>query len=217
MLQQEGFMFFFVRRYFKVTTVVDSFDCAQKIAHPEIESMKFYPVAKDWSKKISPHLDNPVLQRVLAWNFNKYTVGCWGKRFRRGDYPGDFDSSELRFSLRGRPPRYFQYVSHGACHWLVNFNLALAHFTEPKKAWRIVRSPIHSTVWDGEHTLFDLNGMAFFEGGAPECFRLAACEEDSKELGPGELLEVGLPWVDYAREIVGLRIKPLYNVRANNL
>jgi hypothetical protein len=63
-----------------VITVVDSFDCAQEIAHPEIESMNFYPVAKNWSKKISPHLDNPVLQRVLAWNFNKYTVGCLGKR-----------------------------------------------------------------------------------------------------------------------------------------
>jgi hypothetical protein len=194
-----------------VMTVVD-FDCAQKIACPEIESMKFYPVVQHWSRKIRQHLENPVLQKVLVSDFNKYTVGCWGKRFRRGDYPMDFDGCDWREFVLGRPPRYFQYVSHGACHWLVNFNLALAHFTEPKKAWRIVRSPIHSTVWDGEHTLFDLNGMAFCKGGAPECFRRAACEPDSRELGPRELLEVGLPWVDYAREIVGLRLKPLYHV-----
>jgi hypothetical protein len=72
-------------------------------------------------------------------------------------------------------------------------------------------------VWDGKNILFDLNGMALFKGGAPECFRLAACEEDSEELYIGEPLDTGLPGIDYAREIVGLRIKPLYHVPANNL
>jgi hypothetical protein len=69
----------------------------------------------------------------------------------------------------------------------------------------------------GDNILFDLNGLALFKGGAPECFRLAACEEDSEELAPGELLETGLPFVRYAREIVGLRIKPLYHVPAKDL
>jgi hypothetical protein len=88
----------------------------------------------------------------------------------------------------------------------------LAQLVEPKKEWRIVTSLIHSTVRDGEYTLFDLNGLALFNGGAPECFVLAALTPGSMELELGELLETGLPGVDYARETVGLRLKPLYHV-----
>jgi hypothetical protein len=148
----------------------------------------------------------------LKDDFNKYTTGRWGQRFRRGDYPEDFEGCDWRWSVRGRHPRYFQYVKHGACHWLVNFNLTLAQLVEPKKEWRMVTSRIHSTVWDGEHTLFDLNGLALFKGGAPECFVLAALAPGSRELALGELDEVDLPWMTYAREIVGLRLKPLYHV-----
>jgi len=193
-------------------SVVDISDCAQKIAHHEIESMKFYPVVKNWTRKICQHLENPDLQKVLVSDFNKYTTGRWGERFRLGQYPDQFESCDWRWSVRGKHPRYFQYVKHGACHWLVNFNLTLAQLVEPKKEWRIVTSRIHSTVWDGEHTLFDLNGLALFKGGAPECFVLAALAPGSRELALGELDEVDLPWMTYAREIVGLRLKPLYHV-----
>ena len=55
-------------------------------------------------------------------------------------------------------------------------------------------------MWDGEHTLFDLNGLALFKGGAPECFALAALAPGSRELALGELDEVGLPRMTYARE-----------------
>jgi len=195
-----------------MVTLVDSFDCVQKTPHPEIDSIKFYPVVKNWSRKICPHLDNPTLQKVLVSDFNKYTTGRWGERFRLGQYPADFESCDWSCSVRGRHPRYFQYVKHGACHWLVNFNLTLAQLVEPKKEWRIVTSLIHSTVWDGEHTLFDLNGLALFKGGAPECFVLAALAPGSRELALGELDEVDLPRMTYAREIVGLRLKPLYHV-----
>ena len=198
-----------------MTPVVKSFDCTQERPSLEIDFIKFYPVAKNWSWKIRPHLDNTYLKKVLVSEFNKYTTGRWGKRFRRGDYPGDFESCDWYLSVRGRHPRYFQYVKHAACHWLVNFNLRLAELAEPKKDWRIVTSQAHSTVWDGELRLFDMNGMALFDGGAPKCFELAAFQEDSEELAIGEPLETGLPGIDYAREIVGLRIKPLYNVPAN--
>ena len=151
-------------------TVVEAFDCTQEIQHPETDSIKFYPVIKNWSRKIRRRLDNPALQKVLVSDFNKYTTGR------------------------------------------INFNLTLAQLAEPKKEWRIVTSLIHSTVWDGEHTLFDLNGLALFKGGAPECFVLAALAPGGRELALGELDEVGLPRVDYAREIVGLRLKPLYHV-----
>ena len=141
----------------------------------------------------------------------------WGERFRLGQYPADFESCDWSCGVRGRHPRYFQYVKHGACHWLVNFNLTLAQLVEPKKEWRIVTSLIHSSVWDGEHTLFDLNGLALFNGDAPECFVLAALAPGSRELALGELDEAGLPRMTYAREIVGLRLKPLYHTGRTNI
>ena len=63
-------------------------------------------------------------------------------------------------------------MAAGKCHWLVNFNLRLAMLTEPERLWRIITSGKHSSVWDGEHTLFDLNFLAL---GIPpdECFEMA--------------------------------------------
>ena len=56
----------------------------------------------------------------------------------------------------------------------------------PDRPWRIITSDLHSTVWDGEKTLFDFNYQAM---GVPpdDCF--ANAFED--ELEPGELSEVG--------------------------
>ena len=176
-------------------------------------SMQHYPVVRNWGRKIRPHLDNPELQRVLVHDFNKYTTGRWGQRFRRGQFPGDFESCDWRWGVRGRHPEYYNYVKHGACHWLVNFNRALAELVEPKSTWRIITSDEHSTVWDGNETLFDLNGLAIFNGGAAKCFELAAFGRNSEVPAPREGLVMGLPWVDYAREIKGLRIKPLYHLR----
>ncbi len=198
--------------------VVDFFDCAQEIRYREFQSMQFYPVVRNWNRKILPHLDNTYLQKVLVSDFNKYSMGRWGQRFRLGQYPDEFEGCDWRWGVRGRHPRYFRYVKHGACHWLVNFNLILAQLAEPKKEWRIVTSQLHSTVWDGELTLFDLNGLALFNGGAPECFIYAAFVPGSEELAIGELVKTVLPGgFTYAREIVGLRIKPLYHVPAKAL
>jgi hypothetical protein len=56
---------------------------------------------------------------------------------------------------------------------------------QPKKSWRIITSEKHSTVWDGDQTLFDFNFQAF--GIDPnECFDRAF----EKELKPGKYLRV---------------------------
>ena len=69
-------------------------------------------------------------------------------------------------------PRFWLYVKHAACHWLVNFNLALAQTALPKQQWRIITSDAHSTVWDGAETLFEFNHQAL--GVDPdECFTMA--------------------------------------------
>src|SRR5438067_2410817 len=59
---------------------------------------------------------------------------------------------------------------------------------EPNRPWRILNSEKHSTVWDGEETLFELNFLAL--GVEPEdCFALAS--EGGRELRPGVYLRGG--------------------------
>jgi hypothetical protein len=134
--------------------------------------MRYYDLKRNWTRKIEPHLNDAKLNRILIRDFNKFTNGRWGKEFKAGQYPYEFESCDWSWDHRGPRPRFWRYVKHSACHWLVNFNLRLALLVEPDRPWRIVTSRAHSTVWDGDQTLFDFNFLAF--GIAPdECFRLA--------------------------------------------
>lgn len=123
--------------------------------------MKYYPFVKNWHK-IKPHLQNKVVQDVLVRDMNRFTKGRWGTEFKPGMLPEDVESCDWRYEpgRKGRRPAYWAYVKHSACHWLVNFNLELANLVEPKKQWRILTTQKHSTVWDGEETLFDMNFSA---------------------------------------------------------
>lgn len=121
--------------------------------------MKYYPISKNWPK-IKKFIETKEVQEVLVTNFNKYTFGRWGKEFKAGMVPCEFESCDWDIDHRGRRPAYWSYVKHAACHWLVNFNLKLAMLVEPKREWRIVTTQKHSTVWDGEETLFDFNFSA---------------------------------------------------------
>ena len=133
--------------------------------------MHYYPVQKNW-RKIKPHLGNADVQVALVRDFGKYTMGRWEKEFLPGMTPTEWESCDWRCDRRGRQPEYWDYVKHGACHWLVGFARRLAVLTEPKRPWRIVTSQAHSTCWDGDETLFDLQFLAL--GVAPdEAWRLA--------------------------------------------
>jgi hypothetical protein len=147
--------------------------------------MRYYDVQRHWTGRIAPHLGDRELNEILVRDFNKYTYGRCRTRFKPGQYPRDFETCLWDYDHRGRQPRFWQYVRHAACHWLVNFNLRLAQLVAPRRTWRIVTSQRHSTVWDGCHTLFDFNFLAF---GIPpaEAFALA----DEKRLAPGEYLKV---------------------------
>ena len=191
---------------------IDNYSCIDsETITAYINSIQFYPVVKCWGRKIRPCLDNPFLKRVLVRDFNKYAVGRWGQRFRPGQYPRDFEGCDWDWGVRGRRPEYFNYVKQGACHWLVNFNLVLASLVEPDTDWRIISSDMHSTVWDGKYTLFDLNGLALFDD-ALECFMYAVLGPRAEVSARGEFLKTGLPPVNYAREVVGLRVKVHYDL-----
>jgi hypothetical protein len=102
--------------------------------------------------------------------------------------PSDFESCDWQCEHKGRPPAFWRYTKYAACHWLVKFSLRLAEQVEPTRAWRIITSDKHSTVWDGDRLLFEFNFQAM---GIPpqECFDLAYKEE----LAPGKLRVVHLP------------------------
>jgi hypothetical protein len=126
-----------------------------------------------------------MLNKILIADFNDYTQGRWGVVFYPGTYPEDIESCDWRIGHRGRPPRYWRYVKHGACHWIVNFCLRLATLVEPFRKWRILTSYEHSTVWDGRNTLFELNYLALGIS-AEECFAKAK----GAELLASEYMEV---------------------------
>lgn len=154
----------------------------------EPAEMRYYDLVKNW-RKVKRYLNDKHLNAILVRDFNRFTYGAWGKKFQEGMYPINFGSfCEWRMRHKGRPPGFWRYVSHSACHWLVNFALKLAMLVEPDKQWRIITSNKHSTVWDGDRTLFEFNFQAF--GIRPqECFESA---RDLK-LAPGAELQVGWP------------------------
>jgi hypothetical protein len=152
------------------------------------DRVRYYDLKRRWTRRIAPHLDDPELNKILVREFNKFMTGVGGKRFLPGMLPEDVDCCDWRCNHRPPHPRYWAYVSHGTCHWIVNFSLRLANLAEPDRPWRILTSQAHSTVWDGELTLFDFNLQAM---GVPvrEAFRLA-CET---ELPVGAYRQTGKP------------------------
>jgi hypothetical protein len=154
----------------------------------EIREMKYYDLKNNW-RQVSCHLGDKKLNNILVRDFNNFTFGRWGEKFTHGCLPWDFESCTWRIDKRqrGRPPAFWRYTKHAACHWLVNFNLRLAMLVMPDKPWRIITSAQHSTVWDGGDLIFEFSFQAF--GVDPnECFRIAS----EKELLPGKYLRVYL-------------------------
>ena len=155
---------------------------------PHPEGLHYFDLPRYWTRDIVPHLSDKKLNKILVRDFNKYTMGRWGKQFAHGDYPAAHDCCYWNLHHRGRIPRYWDYVCSGACHWLVNFTLRLATLVRPKSEWRIITSDRHSTVWDGRKTLFEFNFLAF--GTDPnECFEMAY----GRELAVGTYYKVLYP------------------------
>jgi hypothetical protein len=149
---------------------------------------------RNW-QKVKKHIGHPEVQALLVGDFHRYTWGRWRSKFEPGMLPTQFESCdwqcerlfEMTGSLNSRPPAFWSYTKHAACHWLTNFALRLAQLVEPERPWRIITSQKHSTVWDGEHLLFDFNFQAM--GIEPdECFERA----HEEELKPGEYMRVHL-------------------------
>ncbi|WP_354267447.1 hypothetical protein [Bradyrhizobium ottawaense] len=156
-----------------------------------VAQLQYFDLTKNW-RKVKPHLADPKLNMIMRRDFGRFVRGRWRKEFLASQYPSDFDSCDWRLHKKGRRPVWWRYVAHGACHWLANTALTLALLVEPDRQWRIITSNKHSTVWDGDQTLFEFNFQAFGVSAA-ECFALArdpGCKP--KELKPRMELRVGL-------------------------
>lgn len=151
--------------------------------------MEYYPIQKKWSK-IKAAINTESVQAVMVRDMNKFTYGRWHTPFKAGMKPTEVESCDWRWSepRRGRHPEFWDYVKHAAAPWVVNFNLKIAEIVEPARKWRIITSEEHSTVWDGQNTLFDMNFLALGVD-VNEAWELAN-KTDSFMLMPGEELEL---------------------------
>lgn len=123
--------------------------------------MKYYDLKKRW-RFIKPHLNNNKVIKTLTTDVSDYFYMRGYKHgLDKGEYPFLYESSDWYLDKRGRLPEYINYSLTGACHYLVRFNLKLAKLVEPDRDWRIISSDRHSTVWDGEETIFEFNYYAY--------------------------------------------------------
>jgi hypothetical protein len=101
---------------------------------PRRTGLRYYDLKRNWTKKIVPHLGDPRLNKILVRDFHKYTFGTAAKTFKAGQFPDEFENNDWRCDHRRPHPRYWRYVKHGTCHWIVNFALRLAMLALPEKS-----------------------------------------------------------------------------------
>lgn len=147
---------------------------------PKIKTSRltYFPIQKHW-RKLGPIFRSKEAKAVWEPNMIEFDEqrandrGCKSSRKSKWErLPMHYDSCDWRFCAdgqRGPRPRYWDYVCHRACHWLVDLCLYVAMTAYPKVSWRIVsydrdgNGNSHSTVWNGDcenPVLFDANFMA---------------------------------------------------------
>ena len=129
--------------------------------------MEYYPIQKNWRKAkdiySSPEAKAiwyPDMILFKEMKAEETGVKQWYPTDSPELTPSDFESCYWRYGRKGRQPAFWKYVCHAACHHLVGLGLYAATIVEPNQNWRVIGNEYHSTVWDGEDTLWDLNYTA---------------------------------------------------------
>jgi hypothetical protein len=160
------------------------------ISANNFHEFRYFDFSRHWTKKLNPIIQSPQAQAILQHDFKDYSIAKAKQRGLSIDHnslrrmPADYDSTDWRC---GRLPLWEQYVCHGACHYIVNTLLYVAMAAYPNRAWRIVTSSKHSTIWDGDKTLFDLNFLTL-KVPVHECIEDAFMQPDSVMLNVGQYL-----------------------------
>ncbi len=158
--------------------------------------MQYFPIQKRW-RRLRPIYEHDAVTATwyddlcayLCQKAEEYGFKPSYPKLTSELKPKDFDSVDWRSNRtkRGRRPAYWDYVVHSACHWVVSMHLHVAKIAYPKIPWRIVTSDKHSTVWDGDETLWDGNFMALGIS-ADNAWELAAKQPDSEIWAPGKMM-----------------------------
>lgn len=67
--------------------------------------------------------------------------------------PAQLDTSDWRWEIRGRHPRFFDYTQARSCHWLAPAWLLVAQRLYPQCNWMIASSDLHTSVIDFDNRL----------------------------------------------------------------
>lgn len=147
-----------------------------------ISRISYVPVGKYW-RKLRPFYSSPEATKIWRLNLRDFTeqkAAQHGFKYKYDDkkyeFPSDHDGCDWRYCRRGRRPKWWDYVCHAACHFLVDLNLYVAMKVWPNTPWRIITQRHHSTVWNGDTKnpiLFDLNFLAL-EVTAKEAWKIAS-------------------------------------------
>ena len=133
----------------------------------DTDKLTYYPIQKRW-QRLKGFYRSEEATTIWKRGMELYDVarsaqyGYTPRSSKDADVPNWFETCDWQWNYDkpGPWPSYWDFVCHGACHYLVDLNLYIAQKAAPKKEWRIITSDLHSTVWDGEHTLFDANYQA---------------------------------------------------------
>jgi hypothetical protein len=153
--------------------------------------LSYVDIKKHWSAIDELIQPGTPINELMRADFSKYVDTRWGQHGVTFDdyyWPCELESCDWQVGRVGRPPRYWKLVKHGACHWLVNYQLELARAIMPQYDWRILTSDKHSTVWNQQGKLWDANFMAL--NIQPQT---AFTNANEQLLGCGEHLELEAP------------------------
>ena len=129
----------------------------------QTEPLEYVDLKKHWNKIERLLAPGTAINDRMRHDFGLYVEGRWGEHgisFDDYDWPSELESFSWQDSVVGRPPRFWKLVKHGACHWLVNYQLMLAEAIMPEYDWCILTSDDHSTVWNLHGLLWDANFLA---------------------------------------------------------
>jgi hypothetical protein len=154
--------------------------------------LRYYDFNGNWLK-IEPFVNRPNVREAIETNYNMYCLSSLGVplgdmtleqlyEFKlRTEYGDNWKNEDVDVRKGERQPWWVLSCPH-SCHWLVNVALELAKLVEPDRPWRIISGKNHSTVWDGNETLFDL--FYAINGVEPdECYISATTDGEEQPVG----------------------------------
>jgi len=168
--------------------------------------MNYFPIQQNW-RRLGPIYRSeeattiwyPEMLAYQATRMELLNVTYAFPEFSPSLRPSSFESCDWRWNRckPGRHPAFWDYFCNAACHWTANLGLFVAMAANPERPWRIVQSNLHTTVWDGDSTLWDAQFLAL--NATPEdAWELAAEQSDSEiaEVGEYRLHDCDVPELD---------------------